>query len=111
MKVVGTTTPRSFMLVVLLRIRLSHHCGGERPTMPHSIALAPQMPPLPPFACAVLQEHLSTTRVTNDAGNQYDVVFQYTNTAFTVTASSKGGRLPFDPRQIDLPSIPVLVAF
>ncbi len=31
--------------------------------------------------------------------------------AFTVTASSKGGRPPFDPRRIDLPSIPALVAF
>ncbi len=31
--------------------------------------------------------------------------------AFTVMASSKGGRPPFDPRRIDLPSIPALVAF
>jgi hypothetical protein len=30
--------------------------------------------------------------------------------AFTVTASSKGGRPPFDTRRIDLPSIPALVA-
>jgi hypothetical protein len=71
----------------------------------------PQWPPPPPSACAVLQERLSTTRVTNDAGSQYNVVFQYTNTAFTVTASSKGGRLPFDPRWIDLTPIPALVAF
>ncbi len=28
-----------------------------------------------------------------------------------MTASSKGGRLPFDPQRIDLPSIPALVAF
>jgi hypothetical protein len=77
----------------------------------HPRPVMPQLPPPPLFACHVLQERLSTTRVTNDTGNQYDVVFQYANTAFTVTASSKGGRLPFDPRQIDLPSIPVLVAF
>ncbi len=38
-------------------------------------------------------------------------MLQYGNTAFTVTASSKGGRIPFDPRRIDLPSIPVLVAY
>jgi hypothetical protein len=61
--------------------------------------------------CAALQEHLSSTRVTNEAGEQYNIVLQYGNTAFTVTASSKGGRLPFDPRRIDLPSIPPLVTF
>jgi hypothetical protein len=69
--------------------------------------------PLPtlPFVCAALQEHRSSTKVTNEAGEQYDIVLQYGNTAFTVTASSKGGRLPFDPQRIDLPSIPALVAF
>ena len=77
----------------------------------HPCLVTPQLPPPPPSACAALQECLSTTRVTNDTNDQYNVVFQYTNTAFTVTASSKGGRLPFDPQRIDLPSIPALVAF
>jgi len=31
--------------------------------------------------------------------------------AFTVTTSTKSGRPPFDPRRIDLPSIPAMVAF
>ncbi len=57
-----------------------------------------QLPPsMLPSVCAALQEHLSSTRVTNEAGEQYNIVLQYGNTAFTVTASSKGGRLPFDP--------------
>jgi hypothetical protein len=68
-------------------------------------------PPMLPSMCTALQERLSSTRVTDEAGEQYDIVLQYGNTVFTVTASSKGGRLPFDPRRIDLPSIPVLVAF
>ncbi len=77
----------------------------------HPHPVMPQSPPPPPSACAVIQEHPSTTRVTNDTGNQYNVVFQHINTAFTVTASSKGGCLPFDLQRIDLPSIPALVAF
>jgi hypothetical protein len=44
-------------------------------------------------------------------GIHYKIEFHYDTTAFTVMASSKGGCLPFDPRQIDLPSIPALVAF
>jgi hypothetical protein len=76
---------------------------------PCSITQLP--PPTLPSVCAALQERLSSTRVTDEAGEQYDIVLQYDNTAFTVTASSKGGRLPFDLRRIDLPSIPVLVAF
>ena len=64
-----------------------------------------------PSVRAALQEHLGSTRVTDEAGEQYDIVLQYGNTAFTVTASSKGGRLSFGPRRIDLPSIPALVAF
>jgi hypothetical protein len=64
-----------------------------------------------PSVCAALQEHLRFTRVTDEAGEQYDIVLQYGNTAFTVTAYSKGGRLSFDPQRIDLPSIPALVAF
>ncbi len=64
-----------------------------------------------PSVCAALQEHLSSTRVTDEAEEQYDIVLQYGNTAFTVMASSKGGRLPFDLQRIDLPSIPALVAF
>jgi hypothetical protein len=67
--------------------------------------------PMLPSVCAALQERRSSTRVTDEAGEQYDIVLQYGNTAFTVTASSKGGHLPFDPRRIDLPSIPALVAF
>jgi hypothetical protein len=43
-------------------------------------------------------------------GLQYKIEFQYDTTAFTVMASSKGGRLPFDP-QIDLTLISALVAF
>jgi hypothetical protein len=68
-------------------------------------------PPTLPSVCAALQERLSSTRVTNEAGEQYNIVLQYRNTAFTVTASSTGGHLPFDPQWIDLPSIPALVAF
>jgi hypothetical protein len=62
----------------------------------HLRPVRPQLQPPPPSACAGLQERLSTTMVTNDTGDQYDVVLQHINTAFTVTASSKGGRLPFD---------------
>ncbi len=76
---------------------------------PCSITQLP--PPMLPYVCAALKERLSSTRVTDEAGEQYDIVLQYGNTAFTVMASSKGGRLPFDPRWIDLPSIPALVAF
>jgi len=69
--------------------------------------------PMPPSACAALQNRFSSTTATNEAGEQYKIVMQYGNRAFTVTASSKGkgGRLAFDPRWIDLPSIPALVAF
>jgi hypothetical protein len=44
-------------------------------------------------------------------GIHYKIEFQYDTTAFMVMASFKGGRLPFDLRQIDLPLIPALVAF
>jgi hypothetical protein len=67
--------------------------------------------PTPPSACAALQNRISATTTIDEAGEQYDIVMQYGNTVFTVMASSKAGRLPFDPRQIDLPSIPALVAF
>ena len=67
--------------------------------------------PMLPSVCAALQERLSSTRVTNEAGEQYNIVLQYGNIVFTVTTSSMGGRLPFDPGRIDLPSIPTWVAF
>jgi hypothetical protein len=62
-------------------------------------------------ACAALLECLGNTRTTDAMGTQYKIEFQYNTTAFTVTASSKGGCHPFDPHRINLPSIPVLVAF
>jgi hypothetical protein len=62
-------------------------------------------------ACAALLEQLVYTSATDATGIHYEIKFQYNTTAFTVMASSKGGCLPFDPRQIDLPSIPALVAF
>jgi hypothetical protein len=77
----------------------------------HHCQMMPLLQPPPPSACAALQECLSTTRVTDNSRDQYNIVFQYSNTAFTMTASFKGGRLPFDPQWIDLPSIPALVAF
>ena len=62
-------------------------------------------------ACAALLECLSNTRATDAMETQYKTEFQYGTTAFMVMASLKGGRHPFDPHQIDLPSIPVLIAF
>jgi hypothetical protein len=59
---------------------------------------------------ALVLEQLSNTSATDATGIHYEIEFQYNTTAFTVMASSKGGRLPFDPRQIDLPLIPALVA-
>jgi hypothetical protein len=44
-------------------------------------------------------------------GINYKIDFQYNTTAFTGMAPSKGGHLPFELRQLDLPSIPALVAF
>ena len=63
----------------------------------HPCPVRPLLQSTPPSACPALQERLGTTRVTDNAGEQYGIVFQYSNTAFTVTASSKGGRLHFDP--------------
>ncbi len=62
-------------------------------------------------ACAALLERLGYTRAMDAMGLQYKIEFQYDTTAFMVTAFSKGGRLPFDPCQINLPLIPALVAF
>ncbi len=62
-------------------------------------------------ACAALLECLGNTRATDAMGLQYKIKFQYNTTAFMVMDSSKGGCLPFDPCQIDLPLIPALVAF
>ncbi len=62
-------------------------------------------------ACAALLERLGNTRALDAMGLQYKIEFQYDTIAFMVMASSKGGHLPFDPHQIDLPSIPALVAF
>jgi hypothetical protein len=77
----------------------------------HPCPLMQLLQPMIPSVRAALQERLGSTRVTDEAGEQYNIVLQYGNTAFTVTASSKGGRLSFGPRRIDLPSIPALVAF
>ncbi len=66
--------------------------------------------PMQHSACTALLERLGYTRATDATGTQYKIEFQYNTTVFTVMASSKGGRLPFDPHQIDLPSIPMLVA-
>jgi hypothetical protein len=66
--------------------------------------------PMQHSACAALLERLGNTRAMDAMGTQYKIEFQYDTTAFTVRASSKGGRLCFDPHQIDLPSIPALVA-
>jgi hypothetical protein len=62
-------------------------------------------------ARAALLEQLGNTSATDATGIHYKINFQFDTTAFTVMASSKGRRLPFDPCQIDLPSIPALVAF
>jgi hypothetical protein len=62
-------------------------------------------------ACAALLERLGNTSATDITSIHYKIEFQYNTTAFMVMASSKGGRLPFDPHQIDLPLIPALVAF
>jgi hypothetical protein len=67
--------------------------------------------PMQHSACTALLERLGDTRATDSTGTQYKIKFQYDTTAFTVMASSKVGCLPFDTCQIDLPSIPVLVAF
>jgi hypothetical protein len=61
--------------------------------------------------CAALLEQLGHTSATDATGEQYEIEFQYDTTVFMVMASSKGGHLPFDPRQLDLPSISALVAF
>ena len=52
--------------------------------------------------CAALLEQLGNVSATDATGIHYKIKFQYDTTAFTVMASSKGGCLPFDPRQIDL---------
>jgi hypothetical protein len=70
----------------------------------------PQQPTQLP-ACAALLEQLRHTSTADATGTQYKIEFQYNTTAFTVMASSKGGCLLFDLHQIDLPSIPALVAF
>ncbi len=59
--------------------------------------------------CAALLERLGNTRAMDTMGPQYKIKFQYDTSVFTVMASS--GHLPFDPHQVDLPSIPTLVAF
>ncbi len=61
--------------------------------------------------CAALLEQLCCNSDTDAMGIQYEIKFQYNTTAFTVMASSKGGCLPFNPHQLELPSIPALVAF
>ncbi len=48
-------------------------------------------------ACAALLEQLGNTSATDATGIHYKIKFQYNTTAFTVMASSKGGRLPYDP--------------
>jgi hypothetical protein len=45
-------------------------------------------------ACAALLVQLGCTSATDATGEQYEIEFQYNTTAFTVMASSKGGRLP-----------------
>jgi hypothetical protein len=62
----------------------------------HPCSMTQLLQPTPPSVCTALQECLSSTRVTDDAGEQYNIGFQYSNTAFIVTASFKGGCLPFD---------------
>jgi hypothetical protein len=49
-------------------------------------------------ACAALLECLGNTITTDATGAQNKIKFQYNTAAFMVMASSKGGRLPFDPR-------------
>jgi hypothetical protein len=48
-------------------------------------------------ARAALLERLGNTRTKDATGAQNKIKFQYDTTAFMVMASSKGGRLPFDP--------------
>jgi hypothetical protein len=62
-------------------------------------------------ACAALLECLGNIRATDTTGIQYKIKFKYDTIAFTVMVSSKGECPPFDPRQINLPSIPTIVAF
>jgi hypothetical protein len=59
---------------------------------------------------AALLKQLGCTSATDNTSEQYKIEFQYNTTALMAMASSKGGRLPFDPCQIDLPSILALVA-
>ncbi len=47
---------------------------------------------------AALLEQLGITSAMDATGMHYKIEFQYNTTAFMVMASSKGGRLPFDPR-------------
>jgi hypothetical protein len=67
--------------------------------------------PMQLSVCLALLEGLGNISDMDATGIHYKIKFQYDVTAFTVMASSKGGRLPFDPRQLDLPLIPALVAF
>jgi hypothetical protein len=60
--------------------------------------ITPQHSHSSPSACAALFEHLGHTSTTDATGEQYEIEFQYDTTAFMVMASSKSGRLPFDPR-------------
>jgi hypothetical protein len=53
--------------------------------------------PMQLSVCAALLERLGNTSAKDAMGIHYEIKFQNDTTAFMVMASSKGGRLPFDP--------------
>jgi hypothetical protein len=63
---------------------------------------------------AALSKRLTSTTITNVDGNQFDIQYltnESSRCALFGAATSKGGKKKFDPRRMDIPSIPALVEF